>query len=305
MPDWLTASLSGSQTNPPALIIWQMGTALILGLAVAGLYRWARRGETVQATFVTTLMLLAAVIAMATQVIGDNVAPAFSMVGALSVVRFRTFVTAGDSHINLDPIRVVTREKGEDGTTRVLIGFAGVSQSLLLRGKDAEAFMAGFVGKPGGDQALKRKVKLEAEASSEPFVLLAYDGFDGKLGLNWKPVRPDPSHVSLKGRSHFCVPSFGSSVSNCMIRTAWPGKRAMISSWPPIASISLRKVLRYISVRRSSLETAACLMCSLIAISSCDRSRATRNWRSVASSAINSAARLAMACCLFFGSLAR
>ena len=35
------------------------------------------------------------------------------------------------------------------------------------------------------------------------------------------------------------------------------------------------------------------------------RSRATRNWRSVTPSAINSAARFAMACCLFFGSLAR
>lgn len=27
--------------------------------------------------------------------------------------------------------------------------------------------------------------------------LLAFDGFDGKLGLNWKPVRHDPTHVSL------------------------------------------------------------------------------------------------------------
>ena len=92
MPDWLTSSLSGSQTTPPALMAWHIGTALILGVAVAGLYRWARRGEAVQATFVTTLVLLAAVIAMATQVIGDNVARAFSMVGALSVVRFRTVV---------------------------------------------------------------------------------------------------------------------------------------------------------------------------------------------------------------------
>jgi len=92
MPDWLTTSLSSSHTSPPALIVWHIGSALILGLAVAGLYRWARRGEAVQATFLTTLVLLAAVIAMATQVIGDNVARAFSMVGALSVVRFRTVV---------------------------------------------------------------------------------------------------------------------------------------------------------------------------------------------------------------------
>ncbi len=92
MPDWLTESLSSSQTNPPIVIVWHIGTALMLGLAVAGLYRWAHRGEAVQATFVTTLVLLAAVIAMATQVIGNNVARAFSMVGALSVVRFRTVV---------------------------------------------------------------------------------------------------------------------------------------------------------------------------------------------------------------------
>ena len=24
-----------------------------------------------------------------------------------------------------------------------------------------------------------------------------FDGFDGKLGLDWEPVRPDPAHVSL------------------------------------------------------------------------------------------------------------
>ena len=37
-------------------------------------------------------MLLAVLIAMVTQVIGDNVARAFSLVGALSIVRFRTVV---------------------------------------------------------------------------------------------------------------------------------------------------------------------------------------------------------------------
>jgi hypothetical protein len=39
-----------------------------------------------------TLTLLCALVAMATQVIGDNVARAFSLVGALSIVRFRTVV---------------------------------------------------------------------------------------------------------------------------------------------------------------------------------------------------------------------
>ncbi len=56
------------------------------------LFRWSLRGEALPATFPTTLVLLAALIAMVTQVIGDNVARAFSLVGALSVVRFRTVV---------------------------------------------------------------------------------------------------------------------------------------------------------------------------------------------------------------------
>ena len=92
MPDWLKTSLSSGADPSPSLLAWRIGVALALGLAVAGLYRWARRGEAIQATFLTTLVLLAALIAMATQIIGDNVARAFSLVGALSVVRFRTVV---------------------------------------------------------------------------------------------------------------------------------------------------------------------------------------------------------------------
>jgi len=92
MPEWLGASLSNGQTAVPSLLAWRIGWALALGLVVTAIYRWARRGQMIQATFLTTLVLLAVAIAMATQVIGDNVARAFSLVGALSVVRFRTVV---------------------------------------------------------------------------------------------------------------------------------------------------------------------------------------------------------------------
>ncbi len=34
-------------------------------------------------------------------------------------------------------------------------------------------------------------------ARLDGFRFLAFDGFDGQLGLNWQVVRPDPSHVSL------------------------------------------------------------------------------------------------------------
>ena len=92
MPEWLHTSLANGSDPSLTVLAWRIGMAMALGAGVAVLYRWARRGETVQPTFLTTLVLLATVIAMATQVIGDNVARAFSLVGALSVVRFRTVV---------------------------------------------------------------------------------------------------------------------------------------------------------------------------------------------------------------------
>lgn len=64
--------------------------ALILGGVVAWIYRRSRHEPA--SSFTVTLVLLAVLIAMVTQVIGDNIARAFSLVGALSIVRFRTVV---------------------------------------------------------------------------------------------------------------------------------------------------------------------------------------------------------------------
>jgi len=66
--------------------------ALGLGHAIAFVYRRSRPMNEEAESFVVTLVLLTILIAMVTQVIGDNVARAFSLVGALSIVRFRTVV---------------------------------------------------------------------------------------------------------------------------------------------------------------------------------------------------------------------
>jgi len=93
--EWMTTWLASSAELSPKLITMisvRVGVAFALGLVVAALYRWARRDESSPPTFSTTLVLLTGLIAMAMQVIGDNSARAWSMVGALSVVRFRTVV---------------------------------------------------------------------------------------------------------------------------------------------------------------------------------------------------------------------
>jgi hypothetical protein len=77
---------------PAAAVFIRLIAAMVLGGVVAFIYRRTRSATDVQPSFPVTLVLLSILIAMVTQVIGDNVARAFSLVGALSIVRFRTVV---------------------------------------------------------------------------------------------------------------------------------------------------------------------------------------------------------------------
>ena len=131
MPEWLGTSMSIDPATPHGLLAFRIGIALLLGVVVAGLYRWARRGEAVQPTFLTTLVLLATVIAMATQVIGDNVARAFSLVGALSVVRFRTVVKDTQDTAFVIFAVVVGMASGADHLAVGLVGLGVVGVASL------------------------------------------------------------------------------------------------------------------------------------------------------------------------------
>jgi regulation of enolase protein 1 (concanavalin A-like superfamily) len=49
---------------------------------------------------------------------------------------------------------------------------------------------------PQGDAGLMA-APVPKTPAEDRFRFMAYEGFDGKLRLNWKPVRSDPTHVSL------------------------------------------------------------------------------------------------------------
>jgi uncharacterized membrane protein YhiD involved in acid resistance len=92
MPDIFGQSLLDFKAVPPLVVLIRLVAALLLGGVVALVYRLTRSRSEVAPSFSATLVLLSILIAMVTQVIGDNVARAFSLVGALSIVRFRTVV---------------------------------------------------------------------------------------------------------------------------------------------------------------------------------------------------------------------
>ena len=90
--DWLHQITSDSSQIAPRDLAMRLVGAWIAGCIIVLIYRVARRGAPATPALQPTLILLSILVAMVTQVIGDNTARAFSLVGALSIVRFRTAV---------------------------------------------------------------------------------------------------------------------------------------------------------------------------------------------------------------------
>ena len=84
----LIAELQLLPLNGPTVAI-RVGMAFLCGLAIAWLYRRTYRGPGYSVAYTNTLILLAMSTAVIIMVIGNNLARAFGLVGALSVVRFR------------------------------------------------------------------------------------------------------------------------------------------------------------------------------------------------------------------------
>lgn len=66
--------------------------ALICGLMISVFYRLSYRGLSYSSTFVNALILLTMITSVVIMVIGNNLAAAFGLVGAMSIIRFRTAV---------------------------------------------------------------------------------------------------------------------------------------------------------------------------------------------------------------------
>lgn len=91
MPPWLTDTFPDITSAQAPVLAARLVVSVVAGWLVVFVYE-RTSGRSVAPAFRATLLLLTILIAAVTQVIGDNVARAFSLVGALSIVRFRTVV---------------------------------------------------------------------------------------------------------------------------------------------------------------------------------------------------------------------
>jgi hypothetical protein len=67
-----------------------IGIAFVFGILIATLYRYTYQGFSYSNDFVNTLIIITMVTAIVIMVIGNNLARAFGLVGAMSIIRFRT-----------------------------------------------------------------------------------------------------------------------------------------------------------------------------------------------------------------------
>ncbi len=131
-PSWLQQSFSLDEGTTIGHLILRLGVAFLLGCVVAGIYRGTHRDEPITPSFPRTLVLLSILIAMVTQVIGDSVARAFGLVGALSIVRFRTVVRDTQDTAFVIFAVIVGMAAGADHLWVAVLGSAVVGLAILI-----------------------------------------------------------------------------------------------------------------------------------------------------------------------------
>jgi uncharacterized membrane protein YhiD involved in acid resistance len=73
-------------------VLTNLLVALACGIIIALVYRFIYKGPSYSASYVNSLVLLSLITCLVIMVIGNNLARAFGLVGAMSIIRFRTAV---------------------------------------------------------------------------------------------------------------------------------------------------------------------------------------------------------------------
>ena len=73
-------------------IIQNLIIATLCGIAIALVYKWTHRGVSYSQSFVSSLVLITVLAATVIMVIGNSLARAFGLVGAFTLIRFRSAV---------------------------------------------------------------------------------------------------------------------------------------------------------------------------------------------------------------------
>jgi hypothetical protein len=132
MPAFLTQTLGDGPAILPLTLLLRALFALVLGGVIVFVYRRSRKPIEQTPSFPATLLLMTVLIDIVTQVVGQNLARGFSLVGVLSIVRFRTVVRDTLDTVFVIFAVTVGMAVGADEMWVAVIGIAVVALALLL-----------------------------------------------------------------------------------------------------------------------------------------------------------------------------
>ena len=76
----------------PTQIVFNLLLSFLLGLLISLVYKKTHKGLSYSQSFMVTNVFVTVIVCMVIMIIGNNLARAFALVGALSIIRFRTVV---------------------------------------------------------------------------------------------------------------------------------------------------------------------------------------------------------------------
>ncbi|MBL51937.1 MAG: hypothetical protein CMG57_08280 [Candidatus Marinimicrobia bacterium] len=73
-------------------VLINLSLSIVLGLFISYVYKYTHKGVSYSQSFMLTIVFVTIIVAMVMMIIGNNIARAFALVGALSIIRFRTVI---------------------------------------------------------------------------------------------------------------------------------------------------------------------------------------------------------------------
>ncbi|HPR62776.1 MAG TPA: DUF4956 domain-containing protein [Thermoanaerobaculia bacterium] len=150
-------------------IILNIAAAALLGIFVAFIYRATVKNGLPSISLTHTLIILAMVTAMVMMAIGDSIARAFSLVGALSIIRFRTVVKDNRDTAFVFFALAAGIACGVSSTHLALIGTLTIGLLILI------IFRTGL-GQNGGRDFLL-KIRAQPDDSEHPVYQSTFDSY--------------------------------------------------------------------------------------------------------------------------------
>ena len=175
-------------------ILMNLTLSIFLGLFISYVYKLTHKGVSYSQSFMLTIVFVTIIVAMVMMVIGNNVARAFALVGALSIIRFRTVVkdTKDTAYIFLALAAGMAA-----GTSSYFLALSG---SLITAAVAYILFITNYGSIYSSEFILRFRLKVDNSPTSPPYLKI-FEDFTSRANL----LNIEPSGDSSSNRMTFDI----------------------------------------------------------------------------------------------------